>query len=247
MTTLEEAGQELGPYSEVSDGLIVEAVDRAMHHEQDEEVLTSVLSEHLGFVPEPDTNRPLVPRLEGLRRAGLLTSTERRGEPFWGLTDIGRERLEAGRESGEVDDLPEPPQHRAWRHARVKAAVRIEGFRQDLNDAVAEANRRLDQLRPVMAREWFEVREQLRLASWRLASATYCLTEWPEPEDGEPDVDETLDPGRGAGRSGPGMRTPRVRREHERASRRTAQRLPAAPARAQSAGAQPLDPDRDAA
>jgi hypothetical protein len=190
MTALEEAGQELGPYTEVSDGLIVEAVDRATHHEQDEEILTSLLAEHLGFVSEPDTNRLLVPRLEGLRRAGLLTSIERRGEPFWGLTDVGRERLEAGRESGEVDDLPESPQHRTWRHARLKAAVRIEGFRQDLVDAVAEANQLIDQYRPVMSREWFNVSERLRVASWRMASATYCLTEWIEPEDERPDVDE---------------------------------------------------------
>lgn len=200
MTALEEAGQELSPYAEVSDGLILEAVDRALHHEQDEGVLTSTLAEHLGFVPEPETNRLLVTRLESLRRAGPLTSTERRGEPFWGLTDVGRERLEAGRESGEVDDLPESPQHRSWRHARVKAAVRIEGFRQDLNDAVAEVNRLLDQFRPVMAREWFEASERIGLASWRLASATYCLTEWPEPEDAFPDVDENpgLKPGRRA-------------------------------------------------
>lgn len=39
MTTApEEAGQELGPYTEVGDGLILEAVDRAMHHEQEDEV-----------------------------------------------------------------------------------------------------------------------------------------------------------------------------------------------------------------
>jgi hypothetical protein len=151
VTASEEAGQELGPYTEVSDGLILEAVDRAVHHEQDE-VLTPVLAE----------------------------------------------RLESGRDAGEVDDLPESPQHRAWRHARVKAAVRIEGFRQDLNDAVAEANRLLDQFRPVLAREWFEVSERLGLASWRLA--TSCLTEWPEPGDAYPDMDENLGlkPGRRA-------------------------------------------------
>lgn len=109
MTALEEAGQELGPYTEVSDGLIVEAVDRATHHEQEDEVATSSLAEHLGFVPEPDTNRLLVPRLEGLRRVGLLTGTERRGEPFWGLTDVGRERLEAGRSQARSMICPSRP------------------------------------------------------------------------------------------------------------------------------------------
>lgn len=194
MTALEEAGLELGPYAEVSDGLVLEAVDRAMHHEQEEKVLTSVLAEHLGFVPEPDTNRPLVPRLEGLRRAGLLTSTPQRGEPFWGLTTVGQERLESARDAGEADDLPESPQHRAWRHARVKAAVRIEGFRSDMYDVLQEAADLVGQYRPVMSKECFALSERLRLASWRFASATYCLAEWLEPEDDRPDVDENPGP-----------------------------------------------------
>lgn len=194
MTASEEAGQELGPYTEVSDSLILAAVERAVLHEQEDEVLTSELTEHLGFKPEPSTNRLLWPRLEGLRRAGLLTTVERRSEPFWALTDVGRERLAGAREAGEVDDLPESPQHRAWRHARVKAAVRIEGFRSDLLDAVGEAQSFIDKYRPPMSQEWFELSERLRLASWRMASATYCQNEWAEPEDEFPDVDENPGP-----------------------------------------------------
>jgi hypothetical protein len=97
VTAPEEAGQELGPYIEVSDSLILAAVERAVLHEQEDEVLTSELTEHLGFKPEPSTNRLLWPRLEGLRRAGLLTTVERRSEPFWALTDVGRERLAGAR------------------------------------------------------------------------------------------------------------------------------------------------------
>ena len=194
MTASEEAGQELGPYTEVADTLIFAAVERAVLHEQEDEVLTSELTEHLGFKPEPSTNRLLLPRLEGLCRAGLLTTTERRGEPFWSLTDVGRERLASAREAGEVDDLPESPQHRAWRHARMKAAVRIEGFRSDLLYVVGEAQSFIDKYRPPMSKEWFEVSERLRLASWRMASATYCLTEWVEPDDEFPDMDENPGP-----------------------------------------------------
>lgn len=194
MTAPEEAGQELGPYTEVADTLIFAAVERAALHEQEDEVLTSELTEHLGFKPEPSTNRLLWPRLEGLRRAGLLTTTERRGEPFWSLTDVGRERLASAREAGEVDDLPESPQHRAWRHARVKAAVRIEGFSSELLDAVGEAYSLIYQPRSPMSEEWFELGERLRLAAWRLASATHCLTEWVEPDDEFPDEDENPGP-----------------------------------------------------
>lgn len=56
MTASEEGGQELGPYTEVADTLIFAAVERAVLHEQEDEVLTSELTEHLGFKPEPDTN-----------------------------------------------------------------------------------------------------------------------------------------------------------------------------------------------
>ena len=195
MTASEEAGHELGPYTEVADTLIFAAVERATLHEQEDEVLTSALTAHLGFRWEPDTNRPLWARLEGLRRAGLLTITTRRGgEPFWSLTDIGRERLASARETGEIGDLPESPQHRAWRHARTEAAMRIEGFRSDLYDVLQAAGDLIGQYRPTMSKEWFDLSERLRLASWRLASATYCLTEWMEPDDEDPDVDENPGP-----------------------------------------------------
>jgi hypothetical protein len=198
--TGEEAEQELGPYTEVADTLIFAAVERAVLHEQEDEVSTSALTAHLGFRWEPDTNRPLWSRLEGLRRAGLLTVIERRGEPFWSLTDVGRERLASARGAGEVDDLPESPQHRAWRHARAKAAVRVGGFRSDMHDVLREAGDLIGQDRPVTSRECFELSERLRLASWRFASATYCLTEWLEPGDDRPDEDEDEDPGPRPGR-----------------------------------------------
>ena len=145
------AGQELRAYTPVDDILILAAAERAVLHEQEETVLTSVLTNHLGFEAVPETNKHLWPRLEELRRAGLLTVAERRGEPFWGLTTVGRERLEAEREAGRADELPEAPQHRVWRHARVEAAVRIERFRGDLIEAVQDAGELIDQYRPVMS------------------------------------------------------------------------------------------------
>lgn len=187
------ARHELSPYRPVTDGFILAAVERAERHEQ-AEVLTSDLTAHLGFEGRPATNRLLMPRLEELRQAGLLTSTERRGEPLWSLTSVGRERLDKEREVGEVGDLPESPQHRAWRHAREQAAVRIEGFNDALTAALEEGYGLIYQYRPVMAEEWFALHERLRWASWRFASAAYCLTDWPEPDDEFPDVDENPGP-----------------------------------------------------
>jgi hypothetical protein len=185
---------ELTAYVPITDGFVLGAVERAARHEQDGAVLTSDLTAHLGFEGGPSTNKHLWPRLEELRRAGLLTTTERRGEPFWSLTSVGGERLARERDAGEIGDLPESPQHRTWRHAREQAAVRSEGFKDELIEAVEEADRLINQYRPVMAEEWFALHERLRWASWRFASAAYCLTEWPEPDDGLPDVDENPGP-----------------------------------------------------
>jgi len=188
---------ELTSYVPVTDGFVLAAAERAARHEQEQEVLTSELTAHLGFEGGPSTNKHLWPRLEELRRAGLLTTTERRGEPVWSLTSVGRERLEKEREVGQIGDLPESPQHRAWRHAREQAAVRIEGFKAGLTETVEEADDLINQYRPVMAQEWFALHERLRWASWRFASATHCLTEWPEPDDELPDVDENPGPSPG--------------------------------------------------
>ena len=191
------AKHELAPFTPVTNGFVLAAVERAERHEQEEAVLTSVLTKHLGFEAVPLTNQHLFPRLEGLRRAGLLTTTERRGEPFWSLTSVGREHLARDREAGEVGELPESPQHRAWRHARVEAAVRIEEFRREVSELWEEAGRLLNRWEPVLSTEWFDLSERFHRAGWRLGSAIHCVSEWVEPQDDEPDVDENPGPAPG--------------------------------------------------
>ncbi len=188
------ARHELGSYVPVTDGLILAAAERAVLHEQEAEVLTSALMGHLGFKWAPPTNRLFFPRLEELRQAGLLTSIERRGEPYWSLTSVGRERLAKEREAGAVGDLPESPQHRAWRHAREQAAVRADGFRYAQTDAIGDAYQLLYQREPSLSQEWLDLSERLRWSTWRVASAIHCLEEWFEPDDELPDVDENPGP-----------------------------------------------------
>jgi hypothetical protein len=194
---VQAARHEPTPYTPVTDGFVLAAVERAELHEQEEEVLTSVLTEHLGFDPVPSTNKHLWPRLEELRRAGLLTTTERRGEPFWSLTSVGREQLASEREASEVGDLPESPQHRAWRCARVEAALRVEEFKDRVNQLWEETDNLLNRYHPANSAEWFELSERLHHATWRLGSATYCLNEWIEPADERPSVDEAPGPSPG--------------------------------------------------
>lgn len=185
---------ELTAYAPVTDGFILAALERAELHEQEEAVMTYVLTEHLGFESVPSNNQHLWPRYDELRQAGLVTTTEPRGEPLWSLTAVGRERLASDRGAGEIGELPESPQHRAWRHARVEAALRVDVFRDELTTAVQCGYDLLYQSQPVSSEEWFELSERLRWDAWRLGSATYCLTEWPEPGDAMPDPDENPGP-----------------------------------------------------
>jgi hypothetical protein len=188
------ARHELSPYIPVTDGFVLAALERAELHEQEAEVLTSALMGHLGFKWAPPTNRLFFPRLEELRQAGLLTSIERRGEPYWSLTSVGREQLAREREAGEIGELPESPQHRAWRHAREQAAVRIDGFRHEQTEALGAADELLTRYQPSLSQEWLDLSERLHWSTWHMASAIHCLHEWVEPDDEVPDVDESPGP-----------------------------------------------------
>jgi hypothetical protein len=98
------------------------------------------------------------------------------------------------RRAGEVEELPEAPQHRAWRHARLMAGERIDGFRTEAREALDEAAMLLD-AEDAHSDAWFGVAGRLRAACWRVGSATYCLREWREPDDARPDVDDRCDTG----------------------------------------------------
>jgi hypothetical protein len=71
------------------------------------------------------------------------------------------------------------------------AAERIEGFRQQVRAAFDEARRLLD-TEQVPSDTWFGLAGRLKTECYQLGSATYCLREWPEPDDARADVDEVL-------------------------------------------------------
>ncbi|HWA53293.1 MAG TPA: hypothetical protein VG816_03895 [Solirubrobacterales bacterium] len=174
--------------------IILAALERAARHARSDEVATTTVVEHLGFDPTEKTNRLLHHRLNGLRDAGSLTRLARGGSDSWVLTSEGREELDRGYEAEEVGELPEAPQHRAWREARVKAAVRLEGFKDEMGTLLEEATALLDQPHPPHSSEWVAMSRRLSPAAWRVGSATHCLYEWVEPEDDFPDVDEAPGP-----------------------------------------------------
>jgi hypothetical protein len=187
---------ELGRFEPVSDALVLAAVERAeCHREREREgVMMSDIAEHLGFVHGSWTTRRLRPQLDALIANGSLARSRRHGVVVWALTEAGRRQLERMRRAGEVGELPEAPQHRAWRHARVMAGERIDGFRTEAREAVEDAAMLLD-AEDAPSDAWFGVAERLQASCRRVGSATHCLREWREPDDGRPDVDDRGDTG----------------------------------------------------
>ncbi len=180
---------ELRRFEPVSDEMVLVAVERAERHRerQDEGVMMSDIAEHLGFVHGSWTTRRLRPQIDALIAAGLLVRSRRHGVVVWGLTSSGRRRVE--QTSGSVV-LPESPQHRVWRHARALAAERIDAVSEQASGVLAEAMDALDS-EGVRSDAWFALAKRLQSACWQLGSVTYCLSEWPEPDDATPDIDRT--------------------------------------------------------
>jgi hypothetical protein len=176
---------------------ILAAIERAARHQGSDEIDTVTVTEHLGLDPDRRTARTIGRRLDGLRDDSELTRIEREHGEGWVLTSEGRKRLDEGYAAEKVGDLPESPQHRAWREARVQAAVRIEEFEGELGTILEEAGELLNRYGRPGSSEWFALSERLSPAAWRLGSATHCLLEWVEPDDDLRDEDENPGPSPG--------------------------------------------------
>jgi hypothetical protein len=181
---------DLRSFESVSDAQILAAIHRAEVHDEHDHTSRSDLAAHLGFVHNSWTTRRLRPQLDALRSAGHVRDVRRYGLDLLALTDAGRAVAQA-RSEGEVV-LPESPQHRRWRHSRTLAGERIDGFRQALRASLAEAGALLDTER-APSTAWVEFAKRLSRDCKRLGSATYCLFEWPEPDDERADVDDEIE------------------------------------------------------
>jgi len=167
--------------SPISDVTVLAAIDRAVRHRVRPVVPIWSIFEHLGI---PRRSSRVRTQIFELVQAGAVERSRVRSIEQFSLTSAGRRRL---RRAGEVE-LPESPQHQEWRNAQVLAAQEIERFRDALCELLADASALLDSGAP--SDVWFELAERLERTARRLGSATYCLYEWAEPIDGEPDVDD---------------------------------------------------------
>jgi hypothetical protein len=179
-----------------SDALVLAALERAARHRaRDTHAVPAwAILEHLAVRQRSAAARHVRCRLDALHAAGALERSRRHGVPAWELTSEGRRRLQRARRGGEDLRLPESPQHQAWRNARTAATQEMERFCVGLGALLEEAGALLGAHEPPPSDALFELAEELRRACWRVASASYCLYEWPEPDDAHADVDEHLDP-----------------------------------------------------
>ncbi len=180
-----------------SDELTLAAVERAERHRAASPLPVAIWSilEQLAIARRSGAARRVRERLSALVAAGQLTRARRGGVPTWELSDVGRARLRRARRGGESLELPESPQHRAWRNACAAAALEIERFRARLRGRLDSAAQLLDASPPPHSDAWLTLGEELRHDCRRLASASHCLREWPEPSDDRADLDERSDPG----------------------------------------------------
>jgi hypothetical protein len=179
-----------------SDALVLAALERtARHRARDTPAVPAwAILEHLGVRRRSAAARHVRSRLDELQAAGSLARSRRHGVPAWELTSAGRLRLRRARRDEEDLRLPESPQHQAWRNARATAAQEIERLRLGLGARLDHADALLHAHEPPPSDAWFELAEELKRACWRVASASYCLNEWVEPDDAHADLDEHLDP-----------------------------------------------------
>jgi hypothetical protein len=138
------------------------------------------VARHLGYTPGTRIRRRLRNRLEEATEKGWLECLDSSDPTVWALTAKGRRELalHQGRVSAATRALPESPQHEAWREARRVAELQIADLRERLREALESSS-------TAAGKESTESAVWLRLAdaSQRLGAATYCLFEWPEPDD----------------------------------------------------------------
>jgi hypothetical protein len=186
------------PSDVIPDDLILAAIERAELHSRDDDagVLYATVVDHLGLSKSSATGRKLRPRFREMEATGLIAQLKRHSLTLYTATRKGKRALKS---AGGVE-LPESPQHRAWREAKATAAERIQGFREDFqallcDSAILLADDATD------SEAWFALGERLDWACSCLGSATHCLREWQEPSDDARDADSAPRAGRRLTRS----------------------------------------------
>jgi hypothetical protein len=179
------------PEAMPSDDLILAAIERAERHRDRPDhpgVVLSTIKEHLGLASNGWTTIQLRPQWEALTAAGFIEQSRRGGAVVWRLTSAGQKQLDSARQTTDIGSLPESPQHHDWREARAIAEAKIGEFRDRLRQVLDEASGMLDAHEQPNSDAWAALSNRLQHACSSLESASYCLHEWPEPDDSHADT-----------------------------------------------------------
>jgi DNA-binding PadR family transcriptional regulator len=171
----------------IPDALILAAIKRARIHQRrrDEGVSISQIKAHLALPHNGWTTRQIQPQLERVEAAGLIVREWRHSRTLWSVTPTGR------RQASPFRELPESPQHRRWREARVLAEQEAERVWTGVLAVVEEAEQFVNnppEPTPLSA-AWLALGKRLEGACSLMASVTYCLHAWPEPDDSKADIE----------------------------------------------------------
>jgi hypothetical protein len=180
----------MNPSKQVPESLVLAAIERAVRHRERETTPSWEVYAHLGFPNRSGGARAARRQLDALTEAGVLERSRRHGVEVWSLTPAGRRRLPA---TGGVE-LPESPQHAAWRSAHALAAQKIERFTDAARAALGESLALIESSAPASSDALFEAADRLGSVLRRLGSASYCVYEWAEPSDEHSDIDREEDP-----------------------------------------------------
>jgi hypothetical protein len=211
------SAQQLVTAQRAADVRLLAVIDRAVRHSRARRshVIGGAIASGLAVNPRSGEWRRVRGQLRILEAAGSVEQTRQLGMAMWGVTAAGRRRLRRALRAGTVPELPESPQHRAWREARAAAAQEIDPFRQSLRAVVQDATRLLRADSPAHSDEWFALAEHFRRSAWQVGSASHCLYEWTEPDDERADMDDRHEP------DDDGLpEDERARRRYRRVSRR---------------------------
>ena len=182
-----------------TDDVLLAATRRAVLHDPRGRghVPIWVLLEHLGILRRSARASAARERLTRLEQRGWIERSSAHGVPMWALSKAGTRRLRRAERAGVSLELPESPQHRAWRQARSLATQEMDRFTSELQRACGEAGALLQSERQEEIRSdaWLEVGARIARDCRLLASARHCLSEWPEPEETHADIDTLSAPG----------------------------------------------------
>jgi hypothetical protein len=153
------------------------------------DVSANSIAEHLSLSRRSGAWRQALRLLRELEAVGEVEQGRRHGVPVWALTDVGRERLARVIRDGHGPSLPESPQRRRWRDSRRLAAQDGDRFRAELRAALEDGLELFNETE-TPSDAWFALSSRLARAADRVGAVVYCLTEWPEPGEGVPDLSE---------------------------------------------------------